>query len=89
MVDHHIELRPGPELSLPVRDGGERSDDQEWPLNALYVYLIEECNGLDGLPEPHLVCQDTVTSADDGDVDRMKSQKQMDFRFFVFSVTEL
>lgn len=50
VVDHHIELCPGPELSLPVWDGGERGDDQERPLNALHVNLIEECNGLDGLP---------------------------------------
>lgn len=49
VVDHHIELSPGPEFSLPVWDGGERSDDQEWTFNVLHVYLIEECNGLDGL----------------------------------------
>lgn len=65
MVDHHVELGPGPELPLPVGDGGERSDDQEWPLNALHVNLIEECDGLDGLSETHLVSQDTVTSAED------------------------
>lgn len=63
MVDHHIELGPGPELSFPVGDGGERGNDQEWPLNALHVDLIEECYGLDGLPQAHLISQDTVTSA--------------------------
>lgn len=49
VVDHRVELSPGPELSLPVRDGGERGDDQERPLDALHVNLVEECNGLDGL----------------------------------------
>lgn len=49
MVDHRIEFCPSPELPLPVGDGGEWGDDQEWPLNALHVNLIEECNGLDGL----------------------------------------
>lgn len=39
MVDHHIEFCPGPELPLPVGDGGERGDDQERPLNVLHVYL--------------------------------------------------
>lgn len=49
VVDHRVELGPGPELSLPIGNGGERGDDQEWPLNALHVNLVEECNGLDGL----------------------------------------
>lgn len=65
VVDHHIELSPGPELSLPVGDGGEWGDHQEWPLNALHVNLIEECYGLDGLPKTHLISQDTVTSTND------------------------
>ena len=49
VIDHCIELGPGPELPLPVWDGGKWGNDQEWPLNALHVNLIEECNGLDGL----------------------------------------
>ena len=65
MVDHHIELSPGPEFSLPVWDGGERGDDQERTLNVFHVYLIEECNGLDRLSQPHLICQDTVTSVEE------------------------
>lgn len=62
MVDHHVELSPGSELSLPVGNGGERCDDQKRPFNALHVNLIEECNRLDGLPQTHLISQDTVTS---------------------------
>lgn len=66
VVDHHVELRPGPELPLPVGDGGERRDDQERPLDVFHVNLVEECDRLDGLPQPHLVSQDTVTSAGEG-----------------------
>lgn len=62
VVDHHVELRPGPELPLPVGNGGERRDDQEGPLDALHEHLIKECNGLDGLPQTHLIRQDAVTS---------------------------
>ena len=29
MVDHHVEVRPGLELPLPVGNGGEWSYDQE------------------------------------------------------------
>lgn len=61
VVDHHVELGPGPELPLPVGDGGERSDDQERPLDVLHVDLVEECDGLDGLPKTHLVRQNTVS----------------------------
>lgn len=61
VVDHHVELGPGAELPLPVGDGGERSDDQEWPFDALQVDLVEERDGLDGLSKTHLVSQDTVS----------------------------
>lgn len=62
MVDYHIELCPSPELPLPVGDGGQWGNDQEWPLNALHVNLIEECYGLNGLSKTHLISQDTVSS---------------------------
>lgn len=65
MVDHRVELCPSPKLPLPVGDGGEWGDDQERPLNALHVNLIEECYGLDGLSQTHLISQDTVTSVED------------------------
>lgn len=65
MIDHRVELGPGPKLSLPVGDGREWGDDQERPFNALHVNLIEEGNGLDGLPQAHLISQDTVTSVEE------------------------
>lgn len=55
MVDDHVELCPSPELPLPVWDGGKWGNDQEWPLYALHVNLVEECDGLDGLSKTHLV----------------------------------
>lgn len=60
MVDDHVDCGPGAELALPVRDGGERGDDEKWATNAHAEDLKEECYGLYGLPQAHLVCQDTV-----------------------------
>lgn len=88
MVDHNVEVCPGPELPLPIGDGGERGDDQKWPFNVLHEYLVQECDGLDGLPKPHFISQDTVTSAEDkrGQNERLK---QIDFTFSIFTVTKL
>lgn len=44
VVDHNIELCPGPELPLPIGNGREWSDDKEGSLNALQVHLKKECN---------------------------------------------
>lgn len=74
MVDHHVELGPGPELPLPVGDGGERRDDQERPFDALHKNLVEECDGLDGLSETHLVSQDTVSPVEFGGGGRCQCQ---------------
>lgn len=85
MVDHCIELSPGPELPLPVGDGGEWGNDQEWPLNALHVNLVEECNGLDGLSQTHLISQDTVTSVKDkGGTESMCFHHLYDFSLLVY-----
>lgn len=50
VVDDSIHVGPGGELPLPVCDGGKRSDNKEWALDASSVYLREQCDGLDGLP---------------------------------------
>lgn len=76
MVDHHIELGPGPELPLPVGNGRERGDDQEGPLDARQVHFIEECDGLDGLPQTHFICQDTVTSVEDKQCGQMRGRNR-------------
>lgn len=60
MVDNGIHVGPCGELPLPVGDGGERSNDQERALNASSVNLRQQSDGLDGLPQTHLICQDTV-----------------------------
>ena len=62
VVDDHVEMGPGAELALPVGDGGEGGDYEEWPFNAHTVDLFQEGDGLDGLPQAHLVCQDAVSS---------------------------
>lgn len=60
VIHHHVELSPRPELSLPVGNGGERSDDQEWSMDPLQVDLKQEGDGLHRLPQTHLIRQDTV-----------------------------
>lgn len=62
VVDDDVEVGPGAELALPVGDGGERRDDEERPFDAHTVDLLQEGDGLDGLPQAHLVRQDAVPS---------------------------
>lgn len=62
VINHHVELGPRPELSLPVGNSGERSNDQEWPVDPLQEDLVQEGDGLHGLPQAHLIRQDTVPS---------------------------
>lgn len=62
MVDDDVEVGPGAELALPVGDGGEWGDDEEGPFDAHAVDLLQEGDGLDGLSQAHLVCQDAVPS---------------------------
>lgn len=62
VVDDDVEVRPRPELALPVSDGGERRDDEEGAPDAHAVDLLQEGDGLDGLPQAHLICQDAVPS---------------------------
>lgn len=46
------------ELGAYVR---ERHDDEEGPVDALVLHEVsDERNGLDSLPQPHLVSQDAV-----------------------------
>lgn len=62
MVDDDIEMGPSMELTLPVGNGGERGNDEEWAFNAHTLNLFKECDGLDGLSQAHLICQDAVSS---------------------------
>lgn len=75
MVDNDVEVCPGTELALPVGDGGERGDNEERPLNAHTVDLLQECDGLNGLSQAHLVCQDTVSSDERGKKCKVKFHK--------------
>lgn len=60
MVDDGVHVGPCGKLPFPVGDGGERSDDQERTLDACSMDLRQQRDGLDGLPQTHLVRQDTV-----------------------------
>ena len=60
MIDYGIHVGPGGELPLPVGDGGEGSNNQERALDACSIHLGQQCDGLDGLPQTHLICQNTV-----------------------------
>lgn len=62
VIHNDIEVSPGMKLALPVCNGGEWGDDEEWPLNAHTLNLLEECDGLDCFSEAHLVCQNAVSS---------------------------
>lgn len=62
MVDDDIEVGPSTELTLPVGNCGERSYNEVWPLDAHAMHLLEERDGLDGLSQAHLICQDAVPS---------------------------
>lgn len=60
MIDNGIHVGPGGEFPLPVCDGGKGSNNKERALDTSSVYLREQRDGLDGLTQTHLICQDTV-----------------------------
>lgn len=60
VIDDGVHFSPCAELSLPVGDGGERGDDEEGSSQTHEENLIEKRDGLDGLPQPHLISQNTV-----------------------------
>ena len=62
VVHDDVHVRPRAELPLPVGDGGQRGDDEEGPPNPHAEDLVEEGDGLDGLPQAHLIRQDAVFS---------------------------
>lgn len=70
VVDDGIHLSPGAELALPVGDGGQGRDDEEWPPDPQQEYFVEERDGLDGLPQAHLIRQDAVLSEEQDTFDQ-------------------
>lgn len=60
VVHDDVHVGPRAELPLPVGDGGQRGDDEEGAADAHVENLVEEGDGLDGLPQPHLIRQDAV-----------------------------
>lgn len=63
VIDDDVQLGPRAKLSLPVGDGGKRGDDEEGSSQTHVEDLVQECDGLDGLPQAHFVSQDTVFPA--------------------------
>ena len=59
IVDDHVDLgRPLFELLLPGGHGGEGHADEHGALKGVVVpEVLEEADGLDGLAQAHLVCQ--------------------------------
>lgn len=60
VIDNDVHFSPCAEFPLPVGDGGERGDDEEGSSQTHEENLKEERDGLDGLPQPHLISQNTV-----------------------------
>ena len=66
-VHHHVHVRrPQLDLALPGGERGQGHHQQKGPVQlVLLEQVAEEGDGLDGLAQAHLVCQDTaVPSAD-------------------------
>lgn len=62
VVNDDVEVGPRVELAFPVGDGGEGCNDEERRLDANAMNLLQECDGLDGLSQAHLISQDAVAS---------------------------
>lgn len=62
MINHYVQLSPCTEFSLPVWNGWEWRNDQEWPMDFLQEDLIQECDGLNGFSKTHFIRKNTVSS---------------------------
>lgn len=60
MIHDDVQGRPRAELPLPVGDGGQGGDDEEGAADPHAEDLVQEGDGLDGLSQTHLICQDAV-----------------------------
>lgn len=64
-VHDNVHLR-GPQLDLPLPGGDrrERHHQQERSVQLVLVkQVVEKADGLDGLPQPHLISQDTAVTS--------------------------
>lgn len=62
MIHYDIHIGPAFELSLPIRDSGQRSYDQEWSTNPVFIDRVHECQGLNSLSQAHLIGENTIMS---------------------------
>lgn len=62
MIHDDIHVRPGAKLPLPVCNGGQGGNDEEGASDPHTENLVQKGDGLDGLSQPHFICQYTVFS---------------------------
>lgn len=63
-VDHHVHLwSPQLDFSLPRGEGGQWHDQQERPVQLVFVeHVVEEANSLDRLPQAHFISKDAAVA---------------------------
>lgn len=68
-VDHHVHVRsPGVKLPLPGGQRGQRHHHQKGSVELMLVEQVgQEGDGLDGLPQPHLIGQDDAVAPASGE----------------------
>lgn len=71
-VDHHVHVRsPGVKLPLPGGECRQRDHQQEGPVQLVLVEQVgQEGDGLDGLPQTHLVSKDYTIAPEDENVEK-------------------
>jgi hypothetical protein len=63
VVANTVHVRPVVEALLPMSQGRQRSQNQERSAHVFLVEkMVQECHGLDGLTQTHLVGQDDIPS---------------------------
>lgn len=62
VIHDDIHVCPCTKLPLPVGDGGQRGDDEEGSTDVHVENLEQKSDWLNGLPQPHLICQYAVFS---------------------------
>ncbi len=87
MIHDNVHVCPRAKLPLPVGDGGQRGDDEEGATDPHVEDLVQKGDGLDGLSQTHLVCQDAVFSTNSDSVREQETAEEPKFRkYFTFMI---
>jgi len=63
LVDHHVHIGPGLQLSRPVLQGRQGYHHQERPADGLRVeQVFQQADALSSFTQAHFVCQDAASS---------------------------